>query len=233
MSDLSDDEAIEWDRGNPARRCVAHKKNGQQCRRWAIRGGTVCTHHGGRAPAVKAKARQRLDEAADRMARALLDIAISAESESVRLAATRDALDRSGITAKSAAELPREPQAWEVLLADVAFGGVGWGITRAEHLGRYEVLPEEQPSSPMQKTEVLDAEFVAAPGAPEGLERALHSSADEVRALDRPDLPGADSASSTAPVALPPVSVNYEDVPAVMRASRARMVPVRRTRRRH
>ena len=39
-----------------AHRCTAHRKNGDRCKRAAIAGGTVCTHHGGSAPAVKAEA---------------------------------------------------------------------------------------------------------------------------------------------------------------------------------
>lgn len=42
------------------RRCRAHRKDGQPCRAWAIRGGYVCRKHGGAAPQVRAKAEQRL-----------------------------------------------------------------------------------------------------------------------------------------------------------------------------
>lgn len=38
------------------RRCTAKNRQGERCRKYAIRGGTVCTSHGGRSPAVKAAA---------------------------------------------------------------------------------------------------------------------------------------------------------------------------------
>lgn len=43
------------------RKCVGHTSDGGPCPNWAIRGGTVCSTHGGSAPQVKAKARQRLE----------------------------------------------------------------------------------------------------------------------------------------------------------------------------
>lgn len=43
-----------------ARRCSAHRSNGEPCGAWAIRGGFVCRVHGGSAPQVKAAARARL-----------------------------------------------------------------------------------------------------------------------------------------------------------------------------
>lgn len=44
------------------RRCKARAKtSGQQCRRYAIPGGTVCRNHGGGAPQVQAAAARRLE----------------------------------------------------------------------------------------------------------------------------------------------------------------------------
>jgi hypothetical protein len=83
--------------------CTAHKTNGDQCERWAIAGGFVCPAHGGRAFAVKAKARLRLEMASDRLARELLNMTTDPNvADPVKLAAIKDALDRSGIQAKTA-----------------------------------------------------------------------------------------------------------------------------------
>lgn len=82
----------------PERRCTAHSsRTGEQCKNAAIKGANVCRFHGGASKYVKAAARARLDNAADLMARNLLGIAIAGDSEAVRLAAIRDALDRAGL----------------------------------------------------------------------------------------------------------------------------------------
>lgn len=80
----------------PKPKCKAHKTNGDPCGRWPVKGATVCPKHGGSAPQVRRKAQERLAEAADSLMAALLKIASSAESEAVRLAAIKDALDRAG-----------------------------------------------------------------------------------------------------------------------------------------
>ncbi|WP_156661581.1 hypothetical protein, partial [Mycobacterium sp. 852002-51163_SCH5372311] len=93
-----------WARASPevqANRCVAHKKTGERCRNAAILGATVCRFHGGAAKHVKRAARARLENAADLMAKQLLGIALTADSEAVKLAAIRDALDRGGLKAPS------------------------------------------------------------------------------------------------------------------------------------
>lgn len=145
------------------RRCTARTQAGNSCRRFAIRGGNVCRVHGGGSPKVIAKARERLALAADHMARELLGIATGAESEAVKLAAVKDALDRAGLGAKQALEVSVEPPPYMELLGDVA------QITKAQHeaLKRGELLPRAPEIAP---TEIVDAELV--PDAPPELAEA-------------------------------------------------------------
>lgn len=42
-------------------RCKAHNKSGKPCGGWAIKGATVCYHHGGAAPQVRRAAAQRVE----------------------------------------------------------------------------------------------------------------------------------------------------------------------------
>lgn len=121
----SDDWWLDRDDQN---RCVAIRKNGERCLKPANRGMTVCRTHGGAAPQVKRKAKERLELAADRMARELLGMATGADSEAVKLNAIRDALDRAGLGAKTEVSVELKP--YERLLGDIA--GVG-SISRAEH----------------------------------------------------------------------------------------------------
>lgn len=161
--EASNNAGIAWDRGNPARRCVAKsRRTGERCRRWAIRGGTVCTTHGGSTRHIKRKAQERLDNAADRMARELLGIAVSADSEAVRLAAVRDALDRAGMNPKTAVEVSVAP--YEQVLGDLA--GVAH-VSRAESRARRGIPEPEPPELPepaalpaSDENTILDAEVV-------------------------------------------------------------------------
>jgi hypothetical protein len=73
---------------------------------------------------VKAKARQRIEEAADRMARELLKMATDDNvADSVKLAAIRDALDRAGLATKNAVEVEvGPPKPYQVILETIEAG---------------------------------------------------------------------------------------------------------------
>lgn len=91
-------------------KCRATNKQGERCNSWAIRGGTVCGQHGGRAPQVRRKAEERIRElvnpALARIAKLIGDDELpGAESEAVSLAAARDILDRAGYGATAKVSL--------------------------------------------------------------------------------------------------------------------------------
>jgi hypothetical protein len=77
--------------------CSAHSsRTGLPCKRWAIQGGTVCPTHGGSIQRVKISAADRLAEMVDPALTALHAL-LAADSETVRLGAIKDVLDRNGL----------------------------------------------------------------------------------------------------------------------------------------
>ena len=99
-------------------RCKAHRKNGDQCKRWAIRGATVCATHGGMAPQVRKKAAERIEASLDRAALAIVRLMEHAETPpAVKLAAARDLLDRGNLGAKQMVELEvSTPKPWQIAI---------------------------------------------------------------------------------------------------------------------
>jgi hypothetical protein len=136
-----------------ARRCHGHNGDHEPCRKTSMDFQQVCGTHGGRAPQAKRKARQRLEEAQDRMAKALLGIAEGAESEAVKLAAIKHVLAIGGLSEKHAVAVEVELKPYEDILANL--GGVGF-ITREESRAR-RGLPALGPADP---TAPLDVEVV-------------------------------------------------------------------------
>ncbi|WP_237569649.1 hypothetical protein [Mycolicibacterium lacusdiani] len=160
LSESRPDEGRDWTRSaHPERRCTGHRKNGEQCKNAAILGGTVCGYHGGRAPAVRRKAQQRLSDAADRMAKQLLGIAESAESEAVKLAAVKHVLAVAGINEKTSVEVEVEVIAapWQDIAGDVT--GIA-RISREESHARRGLTEPPRALPAADPNEPVDAELV-------------------------------------------------------------------------
>ncbi|BCI86063.1 hypothetical protein PJJ30_28010 [Mycobacterium kansasii] len=114
---------------NPERRCAAHKRNGERCRKFAIMGSTVCRTHGGATRHVKNRARVRVENASDRLMGRLIQFAFDdTKPPDIQLRAMRDALDRAGLRPPAEVVLSQgETKPYEEL-----FDGIAEGLTRAE-----------------------------------------------------------------------------------------------------
>lgn len=157
MSELSEGQPIEgrdWSKSPvPHRQCTGHKKNGERCKNAAILGGTVCKFHGGAAKHVRNAARVRLANAADRMARELLNMATADNvSDSVKLAAIRDALDRGGISVKAEIEVTAKP--YESIFERLSGG------SREAHRNGLGTEDETTPALVVAQHQPIDAQIV-------------------------------------------------------------------------
>lgn len=115
------------------------KASGQQCKRWAILGGTVCPKHGGSAPQVKEAAARRIREliptALDTLATVMTD---PEASEASRVRAADSILDRGGFKAVDVTVTLDEGSANEALDAAI----------RQAMLERGHGVPELEPEVP-------------------------------------------------------------------------------------
>jgi hypothetical protein len=75
--------------------CTAHAKSGGQCKNGSIPGGFVCRFHGGGAPQVKQKARERLAALVDPSITKLSKL-LRAKNDMVAIRAVENVLDRNG-----------------------------------------------------------------------------------------------------------------------------------------
>jgi hypothetical protein len=119
MSELSASGPIDkwseewWARAKPevaAHRCIAHRKNGDRCKRASLVGQRVCGHHGGKSRKSLAAARRRLMENADPAVKQLAKIAYDEKVPiETRLKATLALIDRAGLTPRAALEVEVGP----------------------------------------------------------------------------------------------------------------------------
>lgn len=104
-------------------RCVGHKKNGGRCKHSALKGSKVCAYHGGRAPQVQARAKIRIQEATDKAARGLLDMASDTTiPEGVRLSAIKDILDRGGLGVRQSVDIEVSAKPFERVFDQISAG---------------------------------------------------------------------------------------------------------------
>lgn len=156
MSPLQPKKTQDPSRDRPImNRCTAHRRNGDQCRRSAIKGANVCATHGGSAPQVQLAAKVRLLMAADTVAGELIRIALARQtSDSVKVQAIIAVLDRAGVLAKQEIELHAKVETWESRIKGAV---VDWGAL-AE--GYNPTDPYVLQSLTRSDPNVIDAEIV-------------------------------------------------------------------------
>jgi len=85
--------------------CTAHTKStGKRCTRPAIPGGNVCRFHGGNAPQTRAAALRRLQSLVAPALEVMADT-LAGRSNTLRLIAARDVLDRNDLKGRETIEI--------------------------------------------------------------------------------------------------------------------------------
>lgn len=125
MSAALDDLQIDRPMGQ---RCRAKRRNGEHCKRWAIKGATVCATHGGSAPQVRKAARQRLAEMVDPALSALADILSRTNVlDADKIRAATAILDRAGYGPNSKLTIDQKtdlrPRVIEMMASPPAMSG--------------------------------------------------------------------------------------------------------------
>lgn len=199
-----------WEIRSHNGRCKARSsRTGNRCKRPKWAGAAVCGHHGAKAPGVRRKARQRLEEATDLMARELLKMAADdSVSDAVKLRAITEALDRGNVGTKVEIEVGEKP-------IDLILEGMANQLettSRAEYRRRQGINDDSDfaPPPALAGHEIVDAEVVSEPhtsrvrgqGQPDARRRFYHSPGE-------PDGPGID---------------HYERAAEVNRAAQARRI---------
>lgn len=104
--------------GNGRVRCTATNRQGQQCGRSPILGGTVCRMHGGAAPQVRAAARERLSAMAPKALTRLDELMDRREFPTVQLQAARFVVEQEVGKAHEHVDMRVEGD-WEKLAARI------------------------------------------------------------------------------------------------------------------
>jgi hypothetical protein len=135
-------------------RCSRTKRDGEQCKNYAMAGTTVCRKHGGTAPQTQKRARERLIEMLDPAVAALYRIIDKADtSDADRLRAIAMVLDRTGMGARS--EVTVEHKKWELLMEGIMItpppGTAGLRLPAV-------MMPGYSPELPILDAEVVEDE---------------------------------------------------------------------------
>lgn len=184
---------------DPDRLCQAQRSNGRgPCSRYAARGQNVCPTHGGAAPQTLRKARERLELAADRMAKELLGIAIDPDTDAnTKLKAIGMALDRAGLNPRQTIAVgPDETAPWRDVLDNIM------GVARTTRDGR--PLPDT-PALPGPRNALpppmIEGEVVESPYTPEDYDHVPETPLAGGNAATPAVQPPAEPAPAKPPVA--------------------------------